>query len=177
MFFKLSQQMLLNSAFNIPAAGYSLKSLGGKYNFLLIINDSRIAKKRSMPNISLINHTFDEKMFNFNKVKPDEIVFSEILDPNMYRSMPLCSDYEVKIIRNIFPIVDHHYLLVCNPELRLIQKIDVFSLWVAVKLCFEYTKDSTLIGFNSISASASVNHQHYHLFAEASFQLPLMVGN
>ncbi|KAF0990247.1 hypothetical protein HZS_6207, partial [Henneguya salminicola] len=153
---------------------HKMKVLHGKYNLKIIINQERFDNKRKMPKINSLNLQFDPSLFNFTKIQSSEKILqfeitNELLDSSTNRS----TNNTIQIIINTSPIVDGHYMLLCNPQSCLVQRIDEFSLKVACDIC-NMSDGKITIGFNSVCASSTINHQHYHMFVQFPYKFPVM---
>uniref|UniRef100_A0A6B2G7R2 GDP-D-glucose phosphorylase 1 (Trinotate prediction) n=1 Tax=Myxobolus squamalis TaxID=59785 RepID=A0A6B2G7R2_MYXSQ len=156
-----------------------MKVLKGEYNFKIIINPSRYRNKRKLSKISSLNVDFNPLHFNFNKIDNDEVVCNLNIPEEMNQLNFVEDEHKiVKIIINLFPILDNHYMLICNPMKELTQKIDFFSLKVACDICY-YNNQRIFVGFNCIGAASTVNHQHFHIFCDFPYEFPIMdfLGN
>ncbi|KAF1742731.1 hypothetical protein MXB_3675, partial [Myxobolus squamalis] len=134
---------------------HELKFLKGQYNFKIIINPSRYRNKRKLSKISSLNVDFNPLHFNFNKIDNDEVVYNLNI-PKEIDQLNCVEDEQkiVKIIINLFPILDNHYMLICNPMKELTQKIDFFSMKVACDICY-YNNQKICLGFNCIGAAST----------------------
>ncbi|KAG6802074.1 GDP-D-glucose phosphorylase 1 [Apis mellifera caucasica] len=129
------------------------KILKGKYHFLIQLNIDRGYKRRSPEDIISMKQPFNNKQFNFTKIKSEEQI------------MNLGSiDKDDIIAINVSPIEYCHSLLLPQRNKQLPQVITKYSLFKAIEL---FSLSSSLylrVAFNSLCAYASVNHLHWHLY-------------
>lgn len=118
------------------------------------LNKFRVLKPKGfgIKKITEIFQKFDEKDFNFNKVKNPALWKGSILNRH------------VSLYYNKFPYKDLQSLLVLDPELnkeQFLTEADHRYIWnVSRSLRHLY---NLYIGYNSMGAFASVNHLHFHL--------------
>ncbi|RNA26116.1 GDP-D-glucose phosphorylase 1 [Brachionus plicatilis] len=135
------------------------KYLAGDYSFVVQKNSRRYSEKRptDIQKSSSIKPPFDEKKFNFTKISPQEILLKLINIDETERSDNL-------IIINNSPIEIGHCLICPKYNEKKNQVLDEYSIKLACHILKLIFSSNFLIGFNSISAYASVNHLHMHLY-------------
>ena len=147
------KQLLDNELENIHLWQY--KSIGEwevSYNSMRQLRPARVSSQI----LDTIKQPYDEARFHFNKpfLKP------EILWEGLYKKLKL------RVLFNKFPFSDYHLLIVVSPEKNSPQLLTrevhqyMFSLVAEVGEVFP----GFGIGFNSLSAGASVNHLHFQGF-------------
>ncbi|XP_047027642.1 GDP-D-glucose phosphorylase 1 [Helicoverpa zea] len=125
----------------------------GKY--LLQLNPDRQTKRRTPEAMNNIQQPFDEKKFNFNKVSPEEVLFSISEDADTHT-----------VLVNVSPISQYHSLICPSVNKCLPQVVTLESLQLVIQIMFLAEDWDIRIGFNSMCGFASVNHLHYHIFVE-----------
>uniref|UniRef100_A0A2A4K8G0 GDP-D-glucose phosphorylase 1 n=1 Tax=Heliothis virescens TaxID=7102 RepID=A0A2A4K8G0_HELVI len=126
----------------------------GKY--LLQLNPDRQSKRRTPEEMNSIQQPFDEKKFHFNKVSPDEVLFSiESEDADTHT-----------VLVNVSPISRYHSLICPSVIKCLPQVVTLESLQLVVQIMSLVEDRDMRIGFNSMCGFASVNHLHYHILVE-----------
>lgn len=108
--------------------------------------------------LSSIYRPFDESGFHFNK----PFLEPEIMWEGEYGSK------NVRVLYNKFPFVKYHLIIVISPELNQPQIIDRAMHKYVFKLAQDYSDilPGFGVGYNSIAAGASVNHQHFQGFVD-----------
>ncbi|XP_065647788.1 GDP-D-glucose phosphorylase 1 isoform X3 [Hydra vulgaris] len=133
------------------------RCLGGTYNICAQLNENRFANRRPPQSATNVVMPFDNEKFNFTKIHPREILFE------------LKSEDKVEIeksdliIINVSPIDYGHVLLVPDSKSGMPQVINQYGIVKATQLCLLSTDKRFCIGYNSLCALASVNHQHFHI--------------
>ncbi|XP_053207679.1 GDP-D-glucose phosphorylase 1-like [Panonychus citri] len=130
--------------------------LPGKYGFVVTLNTGRGTNRRSPETINSISTPFDESKFNFNKIKPNELLF-KVSRNNLTKPI-------VSIIINNSPIEYCSSLMVIDPADCHNQLLTKSSLEMAINLIAISGDLNLRMGFNSLGAEASVNHCHWHLY-------------
>uniref|UniRef100_T1KMZ3 GDP-D-glucose phosphorylase 1 n=1 Tax=Tetranychus urticae TaxID=32264 RepID=T1KMZ3_TETUR len=135
------------------------QTIPGKYKFLTHLNVGRAVARRQPQLVTSTTLPFDGNKFNFNKIKPQELLFKVSRDD---------SDCPVAhIIINNSPIEYCSSLMVIDPEKCLPQRLTSSSLQMAIEFCAlgQYYR----LGFNSLGAEASVNHCHWHVYHQRDY--------
>ncbi|RWS31971.1 GDP-D-glucose phosphorylase 1-like protein, partial [Leptotrombidium deliense] len=130
------------------------KIIPGKYNFIAQLNPERGILRRKPHLMRSLKMPFDEKSFNFTKIKNDELLFQ----------IQLNSSCRATIIINNSPIEFGNSLMVPRLDECLPQVLTEDSLKLAIFMVALSGHRSFRMGFNSLGAAASVNHQHWHLY-------------
>lgn len=107
---------------------------------------------------------FDDKLFNFIRVSDTPELLCQVNIPNCIH------DYFILI--NNSPIEFASSLLIADASLKLPQILTLDSIVAAVSLALASQSPDIKLGFNSLGAAASVNHQHWHLYYQRT-QVPL----
>eukprot|EP00111_Clytia_hemisphaerica_P016696 TCONS_00049508-protein len=149
------EEAMANGAFWYTLDEVKTKEVPGKYKFVAQLNEKRFAQRRKPETATKVSMPFDPQRFNFNKVKSDEILM-ELKNKNRV------DDANDQVIINVSPIMYGHVLLVPNVTACQPQVLDVSGIETAVKVCLLTVNRSFCLGFNSLCALASVNHQHFH---------------
>jgi len=96
-----------------------------------------------------VTRPFNPAAFNFNKVRPDEVVAATAVGP---------------LFVNVNPLLPGHSLFVPEPPACHPQVMTPRLLRLGAALVAGSRRVDCRIGFNSLCAWASVNHFHMHLF-------------
>ncbi|XP_063831947.1 GDP-D-glucose phosphorylase 1 [Ostrinia nubilalis] len=139
---------------------YKINNLQDKVvdGYLLQLNPERNCKRRTPEQIDNICQSFDGTKFNFNKVSPQEVLFTfkkDVQDSAVH-----------SVIVNVSPISRYHSLLCPSLDKCLPQVVTEESLELVISLMLLVKDRAFRIGFNSLCGLASVNHLHYHIFME-----------
>ncbi|XP_067140606.1 GDP-D-glucose phosphorylase 1 [Centruroides vittatus] len=140
------------------------KILEGKYGFVAQLNVKRAVERRKPQMVSSIDMPFDPKLFNFTKVKEEEILFyvgrnNEDEEKSGSGNMiPHC------LLINVSPLEYCNSLLVPYINSCLPQCITEGGLQLAVEIVLLSQNHNLKAGFNSLGAYASVNHFHFHIY-------------
>lgn len=128
------------------------KPLKGDYGMVAQLNMKRFAQRRKPEESSDVIMKFNPGKFNFNKIKPEEVLF------NLKKRH--LKDFTDRIIINVSPIEYGHFLLTPCFTDCLPQVLDNHSVEVAAEITLLTAHRGFIIGFNSLCALASVNHLH-----------------
>lgn len=128
--------------------------LPGQFGFVAQLNLKRATQRRKPQLIQSPNQPFDASVFNFTKVKPEEVLFLVCADD---------SKPEHFVIINVSPLEYCSSLLVPCLNKQLPQKLEATGLRIAVEMLLLSSSPAFRIGFNSLCAYASVNHYHFHV--------------
>ena len=131
------------------------KVLEGKYKMLAQLNEERAVMRRKPQDMTAIQMPFDGQKFNFTRIKAEECLF---------RIKSLDGLTEGTVIINQSPIEFCNSLLVSQLEECKPQVLTAEALRLAICLVALSGRQSLKLGFNSLGAMASVNHQHFHLY-------------
>merc|ERR1711990_804041 len=149
-----------------PKGVNEIKLLTGENGFKMIaeFNNSRGFNKRPRPAFESVSLPFDDSKFNFNKIKPEEILFAlDSFNPNR--------GTEVLALVNISPINFCHNLYIIDPKDNHPQRLNNTTCRVAYDLVRLSNQPGFRTMFNSLQAWASVNHCHIH-----SMNVPYQLG-
>ncbi|XP_005184763.2 GDP-D-glucose phosphorylase 1 [Musca domestica] len=131
------------------------KILPGNYGFYSEFNPDRTALRRAPQTILSLDPAFDEKKFNFKKIKPEECLMNVEYEGS-----------KISMIINNSPLTRYHTLICPDVHLGLPQRICEKALRFCVDFLMnliENGESNIRIGYNSPGALASVNHLHLHL--------------
>ncbi|XP_041969878.1 GDP-D-glucose phosphorylase 1 [Aricia agestis] len=131
--------------------------------YLLTYNAERGYNRRRPQEIHNICQPFNENKFNFNKVSPEEIMFTFADQQNGEHHL---------VLVNVSPIAEYHTLLCPSVNKCLPQVVTEESLKLVFEIMLASLDRDLRIAFNSLCAFASVNHLHYHLLI-AKQNLPI----
>lgn len=145
-------------ALNYTVDNVLSKILPGKYGIVLQLNPSRRSHRRTPSKFTKLIHPFDASGFNFTKIKINELLFNLV--------MPAGDGTSIRgsLIVNSAPLCQSHCLLLTSPGDCAPQALDDTSLQFGVTSVLLSGVRSYRVGFNSLCAFASVNHNHFHVF-------------
>ncbi|CAF3583760.1 unnamed protein product [Rotaria sp. Silwood1] len=122
----------------------------GDLHYIIEFNRNREEKRRPPYPFEHVNTPFDNKKFNFNKIKDEEILFS--LDKEQQTDKHL-------IIINNAPIRPYHVLLVHDRQLEQSQVLTIDCIVFGFEFVASSAHPYITAGFNSLCGYASVNHK------------------
>ncbi|XP_021367959.1 GDP-D-glucose phosphorylase 1-like [Mizuhopecten yessoensis] len=150
------------------------KIIPGEKKYVAQLNVKRATERRKPQEIITVNQPFDENLFNFSRIKSNEVLF--LLDKKT-KSPPdtpkveeaMCNgtkDEEPQnlVIINVSPLEYGHVLLVPDVYSFRPQMLTEYSIQLAIETLLLSRHQGFRIGFNSLCAFASVNHQHLHAY-------------
>ncbi|CAD5116619.1 DgyrCDS5492 [Dimorphilus gyrociliatus] len=120
------------------------KVLGGKYHFVIQLNPDRANKRKAT--VTGVSMPFDTSKFHFGKV------LSSCESP---------ADKHYLII-NVNPFDFGHFLIVPNLHMNFPQRLSITGARMGIETILMTNSPAFRVGFNSLGAVASVNHQHLH---------------
>lgn len=139
--------------------------LPGPSMYVAQLNIKRGIERRKPQEILSIKQNYNAEQFNFNKIKPEEIM----LDMTKHNESPDqdCIDNKDKIGRimvviNVSPLEFGHCLFVPEPTSCLPQVLTYFAIRTGIESVLLSSDPGFRVGFNSLGAFASVNHLHLH---------------
>eukprot|EP00118_Oscarella_pearsei_P010929 m.69804 g.69804 ORF g.69804 m.69804 type:complete len:282 (+) comp35632_c0_seq1:20-865(+) len=135
------------------------KILPGRIGYVVQLNTMRGTQRRTPANITCLSQPFNRDLFNFTKVKPDEVLFEVVEKLN---DSSLTAEEKHYLLVNVSPLEFCNVLLVPQLHSCLCQVISVISLTLVIRLILASSQWAFRIVFNSLCAFASVNHLHYH---------------
>jgi len=142
--------------------------LQGKYGFVAQLNLKRAEQRRAPQDIRSVAQPFNADNFNFTKIKNEEILFT--MSPTWKFKESVNGDSEEKnggrhlLIINVSPLEYCNSLLVPLVDSQLPQIATEAGIRLALESVLLSSSRNLKVGFNSLCAYASVNHQHYHLY-------------
>ncbi|KAL4238038.1 GDP-D-glucose phosphorylase [Mactra antiquata] len=147
------------------------KIIGDK-SYIAQLNIKRAQERRKPDVINSVNQPFNPASFNFTKIKESEILFDLVKKDNSSGDMTNgengTEDSTKKVrnlvIINVSPLEYGHVLLVpnidaCNPQI-----LTESSIRLSIEMMLLSKHRGFRLGFNSLCALASVNHQHMHAY-------------
>uniref|UniRef100_A0A3B1IQ90 GDP-D-glucose phosphorylase 1 n=1 Tax=Astyanax mexicanus TaxID=7994 RepID=A0A3B1IQ90_ASTMX len=147
--------------------------LPGEGDYVAQLNIQRGIERRKPQEILSIKQNFDPKLFNFNKINPEEVLFEMCscgADPgsdDKGKSAETCHQNGLTtgscmVIINVSPLELGHSLLVPEPAQCHPQILTPLAVQVGIDSVFLSADPGYRVGFNSLGAFASVNHLHLH---------------
>lgn len=131
--------------------------LPGSVGFVAQLNIERGVQRRPPQNIQSVRQEFDPKQFNFNKVRPGEVLFRlQRLEPDGPKQE------DILVLINVSPLEWGHVLLVPEPAQGLPQRLLPGILRAGLEAVLLSLHPGFRVGFNSLGGLASVNHLHLH---------------
>lgn len=131
--------------------------LPGSVGFVAQLNIERGVQRRPPQNIQSVRQEFDPKQFNFNKIRPGEVLF------RLRRQEPDGPKQEdILVLINVSPLEWGHVLLVPEPAQGLPQRLLPGILRAGLEAVLLSLHPGFRVGFNSLGGLASVNHLHLH---------------
>ncbi|CAO2614085.1 GDP-D-glucose phosphorylase 1 [Lemmus lemmus] len=131
--------------------------LPGSVGFVAQLNIERGVQRRPPQNIKSVRQEFDPEQFNFNKIRPGEVLF------RLQRREPDGPKQEdILVLINVSPLEWGHVLLVPEPALGLPQRLLPGILRAGLESVLLSLHPGFRVGFNSLGGLASVNHLHLH---------------
>lgn len=148
-----------NGAFNYKLEEDSIetKIISGLYGFVAQFNEKRGLLRRKPQSMQSLRMPFNHEKFNFTKIKPEEKLMGISLDGDD-------DTVQGDLIINSSPIEYCSSLLVPRLNDCLPQILTPESLKLAISVLAASGQKSLRLGFNSLGAAASVNHQHWHVY-------------
>ncbi|XP_038170241.1 GDP-D-glucose phosphorylase 1 [Arvicola amphibius] len=131
--------------------------LPGSVGFVAQLNIERGVQRRPPQNIQSVRQEFDPEQFNFNKIRPGEVLF------RLRRREPNGPKQEdILVLINVSPLEWGHVLLVPEPAQGLPQRLLPGTLRAGLEAVLLSLHPGFRVGFNSLGGLASVNHLHLH---------------
>ncbi|XP_072998502.1 GDP-L-galactose phosphorylase 1-like [Typha latifolia] len=154
------------------------KILPGEHNFIATLVEGRDLKKRPTEfRMNEVIQPFDDRKFNFTKVKQDELIFrfeeSENGEAKYFENNPMDVSASPNIVAiNVSPTGYGHVLLIPRLLDCLPQRIDRESFLLAVYMTREAGNPYFRMGYNSLGGFATINHLHFQGYLlEVSFPI------
>lgn len=127
----------------------------GKFGFVAQMNENRLTNRRAPQKISHIDQPFEDEKFNFTKIAEEkELLFT--MDYNNVQE-------DDTLITNVSPVDFCNSLLVPKRRDKLNQVLREDSILKALRIIALSSSPDLRVGFSSLCAHASVNHQHWHV--------------
>ncbi|XP_060035432.1 GDP-D-glucose phosphorylase 1 isoform X2 [Erinaceus europaeus] len=133
--------------------------LPGAVGFVAQLNVERGAQRRLPQNIWGVRQPFDPDQFNFNKIRPGEVLFRLQRGPDL---SPALQQEDILVVINVSPLEWGHVLLVPEPARGLPQRLLPGALRAGLEAVLLSSHPGFRVGFNSLGGLASVNHLHLH---------------
>lgn len=135
------------------------QTLPGTVGFVAQLNVERGVQRRPPQNIRSVRQPFDPEQFNFNKIRPGEVLFRLHREPGL---PDVLQQEEILVLINVSPLEWGHVLLVPEPARGLPQRLLPGALRAGLEAVLLSSHPGFRIGFNSLGGLASVNHLHLH---------------
>ncbi|XP_048646207.1 GDP-D-glucose phosphorylase 1 isoform X1 [Marmota marmota marmota] len=135
------------------------QTLPGAVGFVAQLNVERGVQRRRPQNIKSVRQAFDPEQFNFNKIRPGEVLFRLHRKPNDCSAV---QQEDILVIINVSPLEWGHVLLVPEPTRGLPQRLLPGVLLAGLETVLLSSHPGFRVGFNSLGGLASVNHLHLH---------------
>lgn len=137
------------------------RMLAGKYGFVAQLNTKRANERRKPQHVTSVCMPFDGSIFNFTKLKEEEMLFS-LKNANKVDNSEKEAEHWVVI--NVSPVEYCNSLLVPRLYSCLPQVLTPESVHLAIDTVLLSSSPNFRLGFNSLGGHASVNHHHFHLY-------------
>lgn len=135
------------------------QTLPGAVGFVAQLNVERGVQRRRPQNIRSVRQPFDPEQFNFNRIRPGEVLFRLLREP----SLPdVLQQEDILVVINVSPLEWGHVLLVPEPSRGLPQRLLPGALRAGLEAVLLSSHPGFRVGFNSLGGLASVNHLHLH---------------
>ncbi|NXC51015.1 GDPP1 phosphorylase, partial [Penelope pileata] len=151
------QERMARGLFRYRLAALPTRVLPGAMRLLAQLNVQRADLRRRPQAVRSLTQPFDPRQFNFTQIRPGEVLL------RLRRSPPAGAD-PVLVVINVSPLELGHVLLLPEPVLGLPQALTAPLLCAGLEAVLLSAQPGFRVGFNSLGASASVNHLHLHGF-------------
>ncbi|XP_054433543.1 GDP-D-glucose phosphorylase 1 [Pteronotus mesoamericanus] len=135
------------------------QTLPGAVGFVAQLNVERGVQRRRPQSISSVKQAFDPEQFNFNKIRPGEVLFRLRREPDL---SGVSQQEDILVMINVSPLEWGHVLLVPEPAQGLPQRLLPGALRAGLEAVLLSSHPGFRVGFNSLGGLASVNHLHLH---------------
>ncbi|XP_066096213.1 GDP-D-glucose phosphorylase 1 [Saccopteryx bilineata] len=135
------------------------QTLPGAVGFVAQLNVERGVQRRRPQNIRSVRQAFDPEQFNFNKIRPGEVLFHLRQEPDL---PGVVQQEDILVMINVSPLEWGHVLLVPEPARGLPQRLLPGALRAGLEAVLLSAHPGFRVGFNSLGGLASVNHLHLH---------------
>ncbi|XP_008159484.2 GDP-D-glucose phosphorylase 1 [Eptesicus fuscus] len=136
------------------------QTLPGPMGFVAQLNVERGVQRRRPQNIRSVRQAFDPEEFNFNKIRPGEVLFRLRREPDP--PGVLQEEEDILVMINVSPLEWGHVLLVPEPARGHPQRLLPGALRAGLEAVLLSSHPGFRVGFNSLGGLASVNHLHLH---------------
>lgn len=146
----------------------------GSKKYVAQLNIKRAQERRKPDTINTVNQPFNPASFNFTKIKPEEILFEMVRESDtchmcngetkQIASTENASKERQLVIINVSPLEYGHVLLVPDVDACRPQILTESAIRLSLEMMLLSKHRGFRVGFNSLCAFASVNHQHLHAF-------------
>lgn len=137
------------------------RTLPGPMGFVAQLNVERGVQRRRPQNIRSVRQAFDPEEFNFNKIRPGEVLF-RLRRGDPHPPGVLQQEDIILVMINVSPLEWGHVLLVPEPARGLPQCLLPGALRAGLEAVLLSSHPGFRVGFNSLGGLASVNHLHLH---------------
>lgn len=162
-----------NGYFKYQLTSLQTRIIPGRRGYIAQLNPLRFTERRKPQDIQNINQKFDPNKFNFTKISKQEILLhpvgshwsaSKPVTPSSKSLSDVLKHDENMIIINVSPLEFGHCLIIPQVNQSFPQAITTFGLTLSLECLLLSKHPGFRVGFNSLCALASVNHQHYHCY-------------
>ncbi|XP_071790467.1 GDP-D-glucose phosphorylase 1-like isoform X2 [Asterias amurensis] len=164
-----------NGYFRYQLEELQTKILPGPMQYVVQLNIKRAVERRPAQNIVHVNQPFNPDLFNFTKVKTNEILL-ELQPQRNGNDSTVINDTQRSnhnaIIINVSPLEQYHVLIVPRRFECLPQSLSEDAIHLALDTLLLSSQRSFRVGFNSLCGLASVNHQHFHGY-DCQYKIPI----
>lgn len=159
-------EKMKNGHFRYHLDKVETKIIPGSLRYVAQLNVKRATERRPPQNITIVNQKFDEKLFNFTKVKEEEIIFDlkKVGAKKELTNGHTEDDKRNVIMVNVSPLEYGHILIVPDINAYNPQLVTEYSFKLSLECLLLSKHKGFRVGFNSLCAMASVNHQHVHAY-------------
>ncbi|KAK3908189.1 GDP-D-glucose phosphorylase 1 [Frankliniella fusca] len=131
----------------------------GKWRFFKELNVERGESRRKPQEFYSVNQPFNAALFNFTRIRDEEILFQIKMNEALGNSESQVNDY---IAINVSPLCEGHCLILPCVEKMHPQALTQYSIEMTLCLLLQSSSPTLRIAFNSLCGAASVNHLHLH---------------
>ncbi|XP_062318022.1 GDP-D-glucose phosphorylase 1 [Osmerus eperlanus] len=132
--------------------------LPGPSRYVAQLNVKRGIERRKPEEILNIKQNYNPEQFNFNKIKPEEVIF-EMTHHEQFNESELG---RIMVIVNVSPLEFGHCLFIPEPSSCFPQVLTPSAIRTGIEALLLSSDPGFRVGFNSLGAFASVNHLHLH---------------
>ncbi|NXK57064.1 GDPP1 phosphorylase, partial [Chauna torquata] len=156
------QDRMARGLFRYRLGELPTRVLPGSMRLVAQLNIQRGTERRRPQAVHSLTQPFDPREFNFTQIRPEELLLRLRRCPPDGGS-PAAPDHVLAVI-NVSPLERGHVLLLPEPALGLPQALTPQLLRFGLEALLLSAHPGFRVGFNSLGASASVNHLHLHGF-------------